>query len=156
MIWDGSPFGGAKLAAMHGDALLAYARDNKLGIPYPGMIDLPGGGRKGDETPAQCVLRELAEEFGITLPSERLHYHRPYLLADGATVSHFFALNLSEADVAGVQFGDEGQDWALMPAADFIADANAVPKLREWVAAYIAADTAIRCFDTASKNPGKA
>ena len=106
MIWDGSPFGGAKLAAMHGDALLAYARDDKPGIPYPGMIDLPGGGREGDETPEDCVLRELAEEFGITLPAERLYYHRVYMLADGATVSHFFAVHLSEADVAGVKFGD--------------------------------------------------
>ena len=139
MIWDGSPFGGAKLAAMHGDALLAYARDDKPGIPYPGMIDLPGGGREGDETPEDCVLRELTEEFGITLPAERLYYHRVYVLADGATVSHFFAVHLSEADVAGVKFGDEGQDWALMPAADFIADDHAVPKLREWVAADIAA-----------------
>lgn len=156
MIWDGAPFGGAKLAALCGDSLLAYARDDKPGIPYPGMIDLPGGGREADENPAECVLRELAEEFGITLPADRLHYHRTYLLADGATVSHFFAAHLTEAEVAAVRFGDEGQDWALMPAADFIADEHAVPKLREWVATYLAADAAIRYLDTASKNPGKA
>ena len=156
MSWDGAPFGGAKLAAMLGDALLAYARDDEPGIPYPGMIDLPGGGREGDETPAQCVLRELAEEFGIRVPPDRLRYHRPYLLADGVTVSHFFAAELTEAEVTAVRFGDEGQDWALMRAVDFIADEHAVPQLREWVAAYIAADAAARYLDTASKNPGKA
>ncbi|MBC7506808.1 MAG: NUDIX hydrolase, partial [Sandarakinorhabdus sp.] len=121
-----------------------------------GMIDLPGGGREADETPAQCVLRELAEEFGITLPAERLHYHRSYLLGDRVTVSHFFAAYLTEAEVAAVQFGDEGQDWALMPAADFVADANAVPRLRDWVAAYLTAESTIRYLDTVPRNPGKA
>ena len=156
MIWDGASFGGAKIAAMLGDALLAYRRDDKAGIPFPGMIDLPGGGRENDENPAECVLRELAEEFGITLRAERLHYHRSYLLTDGATVSHFFAARLTEAEVAAVQFGDEGQDWALMPAADFIADGDAVPKLREWLTHYLAADDAIGYLNTAFKKPGKA
>jgi len=55
-----------------------------------------------------------------------------------------------------VQFGDEGQDWALLPASDFIADEDAVPRLREWLAQYLAADATIRYLDTVSKNPGKA
>ena len=149
-------FAGAKIAAMFDGGLLAYRRDDKDSIPFPGMIDLPGGGREGDETPVQCVLRELAEEFGVFLPADRLHYARAYLLGDGATVSHFFAAHLTEAEVAAVRFGDEGQDWALMPAADFIADAEAVPRLREWLAHYLAADEAIRYLNTTPKSPGKA
>jgi 8-oxo-dGTP diphosphatase len=156
MIWDGAPFGGAKLAALHGDALLVYARDDRADIPFPGMLDLPGGGREADEDPAQCVLRELAEEFGVWLEPDRLHYHRAYRLGDGTTISHFFAAELTAAEVAGVRFGDEGQDWALMPVADFIADADAVPRLREWVAQYATAARTIRYLDTTSENPGKA
>ncbi|KPF79109.1 hypothetical protein IP88_02655 [alpha proteobacterium AAP81b] len=136
MTWDGAPFGGAKLAAMCGDALLVYRRDDTPGLPFPGLLDLPGGGREGDETPEQCVLRELAEEFGVTLTEDRLHYHRAYRLGDGVTISHFFAARLSEAEVAEVRFGDEGQDWALMPAEDYIADEDAIPRLRDWLIEY--------------------
>lgn len=154
--WDGMPFGGAKMAAIQGGAVLVYARDDRVDIPFPGMLDLPGGGREGTESPAQCVTRELFEEFGIALDVDRLHYHREYRLADGTTVSHFFAAYLTEAEVADVRFGDEGQDWALMPMADFVADADAVPRLRDWLAHYLAAEAQIRYLDTASGNRGKA
>ncbi|MFZ4748328.1 MAG: NUDIX domain-containing protein [Sphingomonas sp.] len=148
MIWDGAPFAGAKLAAMLGDALLVYRRDDKPGIPFPDMLDLPGGGREGDETPAECALRELAEEFGVFVGVDRVHYHRAYYLADHATMSHFLAVNLTEEEVASVRFGDEGQDWALLPAADFIADDDAVPRLREWLGHYCAAEAVLRRLGT--------
>ncbi|MEY2882621.1 MAG: hypothetical protein RL490_345 [Pseudomonadota bacterium] len=141
MSWDGLPFAGAKLAAVLGDALLVYRRDDRPDIPFPGLLDLPGGGREGGESPAECALRELAEEFGITIPADRIHYHQHYLLGDGVTVSHFLALTLTEAEVAAVRFGDEGQDWALLPIADYIADADAVPRLRDWLSAYHAGNT---------------
>lgn len=143
MIWDGSPFGGAKMAAIIGNALLVYARDDRPDLPFPGMLDLPGGGREGSETPAECVTRELAEEFGITLAVDRLHYHRAYVLGDGTTISHFFAAHLTADEAANVRFGDEGQDWALMPMAAFIAHEQAVPRLRDWLGHYLAADAAL-------------
>jgi 8-oxo-dGTP diphosphatase len=156
MTWDGMAFGGAKLAAMLGDALLVYRRDDKPDIPFPGMLDLPGGGREGHESPAECALRELAEEFGISIAIDRVHYQRAYLLGDGATVSHFLAVHLTEAEVAAVRFGDEGQDWALLPAVDFITDEDAVPRLRDWLTHYLAAETVIRYLDTTSETHGKA
>lgn len=156
MIWNGAAFGGAKLAALLGDSLLVYRRDDRPDIPFPGLLDLPGGGREGNESPAECGLRELHEEFGILIGVDRVHYHRAYLLGDGATASHFLAVHLIEDEVANVHFGDEGQDWALMPAADFIADDDAVPRLRDWLGHYLAADEVIRYLDTTSENHGKA
>ena len=149
MNWDGSPFAGAKLAALHDNCLLAYRRDDTAGTPFPGLIDLPGGGRKGNETPTECVLRELSEAFGITIAAQRLHYNRIYHLGDGTSVSHFFAAYLTEVDITKAQFGDAGQDWAMMPMVDFIADDESVPLLRDWVAQYRAAETVVRCLDTA-------
>ncbi len=155
-MWDGAEFGGAKLAAILDDAILVYRRDDQPEIPFPDMLDLPGGGRQGDESPAECALRELAEDFGIMVAVDRVYYSRAYLMGDDATVSHFLAVQLTEEEVAAVRFGDEGKDWALLPAADFIAEPDAVPRLRDWLAHYIAAAQAIRCLDTTSKNPSKA
>ncbi len=154
MTWDGTPFTGAKLAAFLGDDILVYRRDDRDDIPFPGLLDLPGGGREGDESPAACVLRELAEEFGLTLPASRLHYARAYRLGDDLTTAHFFAAYITEDEVAAVRFGDEGQDWAMMAAADFVADADGVPRLRDWLAQYLATDAVIRCLNTGSKTPG--
>jgi 8-oxo-dGTP diphosphatase len=156
MNWDGTAFGGAKLAALLRDALLVYRRDDKPDIPFPGLLDLPGGGREGDESPAECALRELHEEFGILIAADRVHYHRAYLLGDGTTISHFLAVHLTEDEVSAVRFGDEGQDWALMPAADYLADEDAIPRLRDWLGHYLAAASAIRYLDTTSENHGKA
>ena len=154
MSWDGLPFGGTKLAALLGDALLVYRRDDKPDIPFPGLLDLPGGGREGGESPAACALRELAEEFGVCVATDRIHYSRAYRLADGVTVSHFLAVHLSEDEVAAVRFGDEGQDWALLPIADYLSDPDAIPRLCDWLAHYLTAAEKIRCLDTTSQSGG--
>ncbi len=156
MNWNGEAFGGAKLAALLGESLLVYRRDDKPDIPFPGLLDLPGGGREGNENPAECALRELHEEFGILVATDRVHYHRAYLLGDDATVSHFLAVHLTPEEVDTVRFGDEGQDWALLPAMDFIADEDAVPRLRDWLGHYLAAEVTIRYLDTTSETHGKA
>jgi 8-oxo-dGTP diphosphatase len=131
MQWDRSPFNGAKLAAMHGDRLLVYRRDRKPGIPFPGCLDLPGGGREGLESPVECALRELHEEFGLALSVARITYARTYASTTaGVLPSHFFALRITGAEIAAVRFGDEGEDWQLMAAADFVRHPEAVPNMR--------------------------
>ncbi len=140
MSWDGSPFSGAKLAALHGDALLVYRRDDFDHIPFPGLIDLPGGGREGDESPAECALRELAEEFGIGIAADRVHFAQGYRRSWNSEIpSWFLAIHLTADDIAAIRFGDEGSDWRLMALADFIGHPAAVPHLQARVADYVAA-----------------
>jgi 8-oxo-dGTP diphosphatase len=52
--------------------LVLQLRDNKPDIHYPGMITAFGGGAEPGETPAECALRELAEETGIRARAEDL------------------------------------------------------------------------------------
>jgi 8-oxo-dGTP diphosphatase len=136
--WDGGDFSGAKIAALHDGGLLTYRRDRKPDIPFPGHIDLPGGGREGDESPADCALRELAEEFGLMLPPARLHYVRRYEASwNMARPSWFLAVHLTAAEVAAVNFGDEGEDWRLMAVGAFLAHAEAIPHLQQRLSHYL-------------------
>ena len=75
---DSEAFSGAKIALVCGRRLVTYRRDAKPSIPWPGLWDLPGGGREGAETPAECALREAQEEFGLVLAPDRVHWRRAY------------------------------------------------------------------------------
>jgi 8-oxo-dGTP diphosphatase len=130
--WDGSDFAGAKLAALQGGRILTYRRDDQPGLLWPGCIDLPGGGREGDESPAACALRELHEEFGLVLPESRLWWARPHPSMDRpGQVGWFLALDLTAADVAGIRFGNEGRDPQLLEISAFLAAADAVSPLQQ-------------------------
>ena len=130
--WDGAPFGGAKIALLCGDALVAYLRDNKPGIPWPGHWDLAGGGREGAESPDSCALREAEEEFGLCLGPERVRWRRAYPgWNDPTQTSWFLAARITPAEVAAIRFGDEGQHWELMPVTAFLAHPRRIPHLAE-------------------------
>jgi 8-oxo-dGTP diphosphatase len=130
--WDGQGFAGAKLAALIDGHILTYRRDDKPGIPWPGMIDLPGGGREGDESPAACALRELAEEFGLLIPESRLWWARPFPAIDApGRTGWFLAATLSSAEVAAISFGDEGHSPQLLAVEQFLAAHDAPPPLQQ-------------------------
>lgn len=124
-------FVGCKAAFFCGDDILVYLRDDRPGLGWPGLWDLPGGGREGDETPEECLLRELDEEFGLRLGTERLIWRGEFpSMLDAARRSFFFGGRLSVAEVAQVRFGDEGQRWQMMPVPVFVAHAGAVPEMQ--------------------------
>jgi 8-oxo-dGTP diphosphatase len=52
--------------------ILLLLRDDKPDIKYPGMWDIPGGNLEGDETPLECIQREIQEELGVAMPECRL------------------------------------------------------------------------------------
>ena len=114
--------------------ILCYLRDDFAHIPWPGMWDLPGGGREGDETPEACVLRELDEEFGLIFAPERLVWRRKMpSMMDAQRASWFFAGRIDAEEIAAIRFGDEGQHWQMMPVAEFLAHPISVPKLQRRV-----------------------
>ena len=128
-------FLGCKAALLCGDALLTYLRDDKPGLPWPGHWDLPGGGRERAETPEDCLLRELHEEFGLMLPPDRLVFRRVWpSMMDSARASLFFAGRITPAEISAIRFGDEGQYWQMMAVADYLTHPLAVPALQARVA----------------------
>jgi 8-oxo-dGTP diphosphatase len=124
-------FGGAKIVLHCEGALLTYLRDDKSGIPFPGLWDLPGGGREGDETPQDCALRETFEEFGLTLAKDRITWGRFYPSSlHPKTVNWLYAAQISQNNIQTISFGDEGQFWRMIPMQTFITHPKAVPHLR--------------------------
>ncbi|MBT3755364.1 MAG: NUDIX domain-containing protein [Candidatus Cloacimonetes bacterium] len=47
--------------------ILLFLRDDKVGLPYPNMWDVPGGHVETSETPSDCIVREMKEEMNIDL-----------------------------------------------------------------------------------------
>ena len=131
-------FSGSKIALFNNRKILIYRRGNKPNIPFPGLWDLPGGGREGEETPEECVCREVLEEFGISIPTHQISWSKSY---GGSTPDSlpqfFFAGQLTDDDVRAIHFGDEGESWTLMDVAAYLQLSDAIKQLQYRVCEYL-------------------
>jgi 8-oxo-dGTP diphosphatase len=141
-MWNGRPFSGTKIALLFGHSIVAYLRDDKPDIPFPGRWDLPGGGREGDESPVACGLREVEEEFGLTLQPADIVVVECHQSISGGLDTYFCAMQITAADVTNIRFGDEGQRWMMMPIADFVAHDLGIPHLQRRLQAVVDAGLA--------------
>ena len=138
--WDGDDDGGlawrgAKLVLTCGDRLLVLRRDDIPTINWPGMWDLPGGAREGDESPQACARRELLEETGLRLDPARLGAaHARELPHKPGRAGWYFHAEITPAEAASAVLGDEGAELRLMPVAEFVSHPQAVPHFRGIVA----------------------
>lgn len=133
-----SDFTGCKIALFCGDKLLTILRDDKSNIPYPNTWELPGGGREGDESPFECVAREVYEELGIHLIEECLLWSKVYpsMLFEGKE-SVFLVGKLRQEQFDSIVFGDEGQGYRLMSIEEFLSSDKVVPQLQDRVRDYM-------------------
>lgn len=133
-----SDFTGCKIALFCGDKLLTILRDDKASIPWPNMWELPGGGREGDESPFECVAREVYEELGIHLNEDCLLWSKVYpsMLYEGRQ-SVFMVGQISQEQFDNITFGDEGQGYQLMNVEEFLSSSQVVPQLQERLRDYL-------------------
>ncbi len=133
-----SDFTGCKIALFCGDKILTILRDDKTSIPWPNMWELPGGGREGDESPFECVAREVYEELGIHLTEDFLLWSKVYpsMLFEGKE-SVFLVGKLRQEQFDSIVFGDEGQSYKLMSIDEFLGSDKVVPQLQDRVRDYM-------------------
>ena len=133
-----SDFTGCKIALLCGDSVLTILRDDKTTIPWPNMWELPGGGREGDETPFECVAREVFEELGIHLTEDNLLGSKVYpSMLFERKQSVFMVSQLSQEQFDSIVFGDEGQAYKLMNIEEFLDSKQAVPQLQGRLREYL-------------------
>lgn len=129
---DQLDFTGVKVALLVEKSILVVLRDNKTDIPWPNMWELPGGGREGIETPLECLQREVREELGLTLKEESIIWSRIYpSILDKDRLAVFVVAQISQKQYQEIRFGDEGQEFKLMPIENFIKAEGVIPRLQE-------------------------
>ncbi|MFZ7333233.1 NUDIX hydrolase [Streptococcus pluranimalium] len=131
-------FSGAKIALLKDDQILSILRDDIPTIPFPNTWDLPGGGREGEETPFECVQREVFEELGITISKDSISWAKVYPgMVDPSKESVFMVGEIIQDQIDQIVFGDEGQGWKMMPITDFLDDdqvyGSLKERLRDWM-----------------------
>jgi len=129
-------FGGAKIALFFKDKLLVYLRDKKPDIPFPNMWDLPGGGAENSETPAETIIREVEEEFGLVLREKDLitiHRIKDTRLPRPHLYLYLMFGRLDSGKVSEITFGSEGQYYKLVSEDEFAMLKNFIPVLKPWV-----------------------
>ena len=131
-------FSGCKIALLCDNRLLTILRDDKASIPYPNMWELPGGGREGEETPFECVQREVFEELGLKLEEVAIVWAKEYqgmLVPDKTSI--FMVGTITQEECASIVFGDEGQAYQMMDVSQFLADEKVIPQLQDRLSDYL-------------------
>ncbi|KPZ71555.1 RNA pyrophosphohydrolase [Shewanella sp. P1-14-1] len=131
-------FTGCKMALISGRQLVVYLRDNLATIPYPNCWDFPGGGREGNETAEECVLRELNEEFSLVLTKACLVYKQIDINQTGNGNAYFFVAHIDNEQLDKIRFGNEGQYWRLMDIEDYLNHPQAINSLQQRLKRYLA------------------
>lgn len=123
------PFHGTKLALLTDRHVVTLLRDATPDIDHAGCWDLPGGGRENFEDPVECALRETREELGLRLPRTAVIWGRRF--ERGGRGYWLFAAKIDKRTLREISFGDEGQGWAAVRLALFLAHPKVIAHLRD-------------------------
>jgi len=124
-------FVGSKAALLYEGKLVMFLRDDRPGLRFANLWDFPGGGRENNETPTECLLREVDEEFSIKLGPNQIVWEKEYpAVHDPSLKGHFFVANVTKEQIDKIKFGEEGQKWGLVSVEDFFSRDDIVPHFK--------------------------
>jgi 8-oxo-dGTP diphosphatase len=135
--FEKTDFNGAKGLIFLGEKLLVYRRDTKTNNK-PLCIDLPGGGREGEESPFETFQRETKEEFGIDIEKDEIEFSCtiPSTL-EPEKKSFFIVAKTTRFNQEDIVFGDEGTEWMLMTPDEFIHRTDGIERQQKRVAEWL-------------------
>jgi len=105
-------------------------KDNKIVSMYRELEDrkfytFPGGGQEGNETEEECVIREVYEEFGLTIKPIK----KVYTYESKRSIEHFFLCEWISGDFAtgtGEEFDADRNNGIYQP---MWIDISSIPTL---------------------------
>jgi len=119
-IYEKIDFNGSKGFIFIGNKLLVYRRDANV-TNFPLMLDLPGGGKEGDETPFETFARETKEEFGIEIERENIVHSKAHQsIVEPWKQSYFIIVKLPASEEKNIVFGNEGTEFLLLGIDDYL------------------------------------
>jgi len=124
-------FHGVKVAILVEDKLLLHLRDNKPGLFNADMWDFPGGGREGDETPEECAIREVEEEFCIKINQTSFIWKKVYPAQKDPNQNAYFMVAMVPKEAMQNIDLREGQKWKLFSLDDFFKRGNVIEALKD-------------------------
>lgn len=131
-------FVGAKGLVFLGDKILVYRRDDKT-TSAPLCIDLPGGGREGEESPFDSFRREVQEEFGIAIQKDEIEFSCTVVSTmDPSKKSYFIVARTRGLMPEDIVFGNEGTEWMLITPDEFIKRPDGIERQQKRVERYLA------------------
>lgn len=104
----------------HGNRVLIARRSMTKKIA-PGKYHLPGGHVEFGETPEDAIVREFAEEFGITIEAGRVFRTFMYLIGDVHTVGICFLLSFG-GDATAIKADGIENDEVVWVAKNELTD----------------------------------
>ena len=112
--------------------LLLQVRDDIPTIPYPGKVGLFGGHSEGNETPLECVVREIREELTYFIPPTRFKFLATYEGADSEVIggtmrADFFVVRDVPSDELAIT---EGRLFIVLPRELSTIDDKLIPTAR--------------------------
>jgi 8-oxo-dGTP diphosphatase len=135
---DMMDFNGAKVALYYNGKLLVYLRDNKPELRFANMWDFFGGGRENNESPIECIIREVDEELEIRLRPEQIIFQKFFpAMYDNRQKAYFMVAHLTDENVRNLRFGSEGQEYALMTVNEFMQHPTVIPFLKKRLQSYL-------------------
>jgi len=127
-------FPGSKGLVYIGDKILIYRRDTNT-EKSPLMIDIPGGGREGNESPFDTFKRELFEEFSLHIYPDNIVYA---INTDPGNRSFFFVAKLPASEEKNIIFGNEGVEFFLLELNEYLKKDDVIDRHKDWVLEYLA------------------
>lgn len=129
-------FHGVKVALFDRKQLIVLLRDDIDSIPWPNHWDFPGGGKEANETPIECMQREVYEELNIELPASAIVWERRYSRhkePDAVFMVAQLPVELRDA----LRLGEEGQAFTRMSIDEYSQHPKAIPSLVHRLSDYL-------------------
>ena len=124
-------FHGVKIAILVDGKLIVFLRDDKPGLFNANMWDLPGGGRENNESPIECVLREVYEEFELKLTADDIIWEKAFpAQKDPNQTAYFMVAEVESVRTKNLNL-NEGQKWIFMSVEEFLNKDDVIPALKE-------------------------